>query len=293
MKNLFQNFKDENFQSVIIIGAARSGTNMLRDVLISFSNFSSWDCDEINPIWHYKNENLKTDELKLEDCNYYIKSYVQNQFLSIAQKNNDYYVVEKTCANSFRIPFVYNIMPNAKYLFVFRDGRDVVASAIKRWYSEVDWIYTFKKARYVPLRSIPFYFYDFVKKRIHQVFSGSRRLPFWGPKYDGIEEDLKKLPVHVVAARQWKYSIRKSLKFIDENDELDSYILKYEDFVENPEEEISRIFNFLGHSHVDNKDVSKMVYKKSVGKWHQDLSEKQKEDVLNEIDNELRILKYF
>ena len=39
------------FTPVIIIGAPRSGTNMLRDILTNFEGIETWPCDEINYIW--------------------------------------------------------------------------------------------------------------------------------------------------------------------------------------------------------------------------------------------------
>ena len=39
----------------MIIGAARSGTNMLRDVLTSLDGVDTWPCDEINYIWRHGN----------------------------------------------------------------------------------------------------------------------------------------------------------------------------------------------------------------------------------------------
>jgi len=40
---------------VIIIGAPRSGTNIIRDVIVTNNNFTTWPCDEINYVWRYKN----------------------------------------------------------------------------------------------------------------------------------------------------------------------------------------------------------------------------------------------
>ena len=40
-----------NINPVIIIGAPRSGTNILRDTLSIISNVRTWDCDEIPYIW--------------------------------------------------------------------------------------------------------------------------------------------------------------------------------------------------------------------------------------------------
>ena len=38
----------EDITKVIIVGAGRSGTNMLRD-FDQFPNWTTWNCDEINP----------------------------------------------------------------------------------------------------------------------------------------------------------------------------------------------------------------------------------------------------
>ena len=37
-----------NRAPVVIIGAPRSGTNMLRDVLVGVGGYATWPCDEIN-----------------------------------------------------------------------------------------------------------------------------------------------------------------------------------------------------------------------------------------------------
>lgn len=55
-----------NFQPVIIIGAGRSGTNMVPDLLTAFPACATWPCDEINYIWRYGNAGFPTDELTAE-----------------------------------------------------------------------------------------------------------------------------------------------------------------------------------------------------------------------------------
>ena len=42
------------------------------------------------------------------------------------------WVVEKTCANSLRVPFVETVAGPAKDVFLVRDGMDAVASALER-----------------------------------------------------------------------------------------------------------------------------------------------------------------
>ncbi len=50
-------------RDVVIIGAPRSGTNMLRDVLTGLPGFTTWACDEINLTWRHGNRDHPDDEL--------------------------------------------------------------------------------------------------------------------------------------------------------------------------------------------------------------------------------------
>ena len=48
-----QNKYLKKINPIIIIGAPRSGTNILRDTISSFNEVGTWDCDEIPYIWLY------------------------------------------------------------------------------------------------------------------------------------------------------------------------------------------------------------------------------------------------
>ena len=54
---------------VVIIGAPRSGTNMLRDILSTFEGVATWPCDEINYIWRHGNMSYPSDEIPRELAN--------------------------------------------------------------------------------------------------------------------------------------------------------------------------------------------------------------------------------
>ena len=65
-------------------------------------------------------------------------------------------MVEKTCANSLRISFVNEVVPEAKYIFIYRDGIDSTGSAKLRWTAELDIHYILKKVRFVPMMDLPY-----------------------------------------------------------------------------------------------------------------------------------------
>src|SRR5262245_2527282 len=109
-----QEFK---FQPVIIIGAGRSGTNMVRDLLTALPSCATWPCDEINYIWRYGNATFPTDELTAEHARPEVVRYIRRQFGHLARTTSAKWIVEKTCANSLRVDFVRAVVPEAKFIF--------------------------------------------------------------------------------------------------------------------------------------------------------------------------------
>ena len=71
---------------IFIIGAPRSGTNILRDTLTSNKKFVTWDCDEINYIWRYNSIFKKSDELKVKNITLKKRNYIRSRFKNIISK---------------------------------------------------------------------------------------------------------------------------------------------------------------------------------------------------------------
>ena len=65
---------------IFIIGAPRSGTNILRDTITSNEDYITWDCDEINYIWRYGHPFKKDDILNISDLNNKNSNYIKNKF---------------------------------------------------------------------------------------------------------------------------------------------------------------------------------------------------------------------
>ena len=127
-----------SYQPVVIIGAPRSGTNMLRDILCKFDGVSTWPCDEINYIWRHGNLTYPSDELPYTLASSSVKKYIRKQFDWVAKNYDASIVIEKTCANSLRIPFVDKVIPEAKYIYIVRNGIDVTGSAKLRWTAKLN-----------------------------------------------------------------------------------------------------------------------------------------------------------
>ena len=250
---------------------------MLRDILCSVEGVGTWPCDEINYIWRHGNVGTDTDEFDHSLATESVKKYIRKEFDKLSRSYNLRLVVEKTCANSLRVPFVEEVIPEAKYVFIYRDGIDATGSALDRWKAELDLSYIFKKMRYVPVTDIPYYGFRYLINRIYRLFSSERRLAFWGPIFKWQEEYLKEWDLVEVCAMQWKRCVDLSEQALSKMPDDKVVRISYESFVSDPESELNRIFRELRVS-VDEKavaDATRNVSNKSIGKGRSALSEDQ------------------
>lgn len=236
------------FQPVVIIGAGRSGTNILRDTLTGLPSFATWPCDEINPIWRQGNLHWPNDELPVERLTTTIRHRIRSAFVKIwKQERKPDFVVEKTCANALRVPFVAAAVPEARFIHIVRDGHDVVRSAQRRWQGKMEipsLPYFAAKARYAPLRNLPHYGLNFVKNRVSFLASRDHRLASWGPRFDGMDAIMDK-PLDLICAYQWAACVTQATQALSDLP-VASVTLSYDDFVRAPDAGLDKITQFLG-----------------------------------------------
>lgn len=235
-----------SYQPLIIIGAARSGTNLLRDLLCQGRGLGTWPCDEINYIWRHGNVRHPDDQLPVEAARPEIRSYIRSRFDSMAERTGSQILVEKTCANSLRVDFVDAAVPDAKFVFIVRDGVDAAASAMLRWRAKLDIAYLIRKARFVPLPDLPYYASRYLGNRIHRLASSQKQLAFWGPKFRGFDQYTADAPLDSICARQWEscaLMADESLARLDTNRVCH---VRYEDLVRTPGEIIRQVLAFAG-----------------------------------------------
>ena len=260
-------------QQVIIVGAPRSGTNMLRDVLTSAPGVSTWPCDEVNFVWKHGNLDLDHDEIPAERAER-TAGYLQGRFAARARKDRSDVVIEKTCATSLRVPFVARALPDAKFIFIRRDGLDATASTMKRWNAEFDLRYTLKKVRYVPPADFPIHLRDFVTKRLRQRTSGDARSTdndlkvstWWGPRPRDFRELQHDHPLEELAFIQWQRCVEQTAEGLARLSPERVHEVRYEDYVSDPMEGTRRCLEFMGIAErLDRTEVGQ-VMTSSVGK---------------------------
>mgnify|MGYP003683129483 CR=1 FL=1 len=266
-----------NSTTFVIIGAPRSGTNMLRDVLTSLEGIETWPCDEINYIWRHGNIRHPSDEISADLATAKVRKYIRDHFNSIIKKTGAEVVVEKTCANSLRVPFVDQVVPEAKYLFIYRDGIDATGSAKLRWTAKLDIAYILEKVRFVPKVDLPYYAFRYLWARLYRFFSKEKRLAFWGPALYNMQDILQKYSLDEVCALQWQRCVEQSEKAFSTMPDAKVLRIRYEDFVQSPQEELKRILDFMGRQVPEEVLASTVsgVSPKSLGKGRQSLGEEK------------------
>ena len=263
----------------IIVGAPRSGTNMLRDVLTSLDGFATWPCDEINLMWKHGNLNIPHDELTPEHARPEVVKYLRKQFLKIGRKYGAHTVVEKTCATSLRVGFASRVFPDAKFIFIRRDGVDAAPSAMKRWNAPFDAKYTLRKVRWVPRRDLPRHFADFALKKVAQRRAGEagrddadlKVSTWWGPRPADFRDIQRAHSLDEVSTMQWKRCVDRTLEDLHGLPAEQVLEVVYENFVQDPAPELMRILDFLGHPEAMRDEAVTGVSARSVGKGRNEL----------------------
>jgi hypothetical protein len=259
------------FQPIVIIGAGRSGTNVLRDCLVRLDGFATWPCDEINPIWRHGNLGHTDDAIPVELATPAVKEFVRNAFIRIwNEQGRPDFVVEKTCANSLRVPFVNSILPEAQFIHIVRDGYDVMASAKKRWGGELEFAglpYLLAKARYAPKLDLPIYALSALRSRLAVRLGLRQHLKSWGPKFAGMDS-FSNAPVDELIARQWAACVNESHQAFANIGAQRVFLTKYEDLVDDAGHVLGRVIAWLGAqtSQAEIVQAAALVRKGSVGK---------------------------
>jgi len=234
-----------HYQPIVIIGAPRSGTNLLRDMLTSQSGIATWPCDEINYIWRYANASFPHDQMPPALAGPKNTRYIRSQFDWLAKRTDAPFIVEKTCANSLRVPFIYHMLPEAKFIYIVRDGMDAAVSAMKCWQGQFDMGYVMKKARFVPFKDVPYYGGQFIYNRMYRLFSGKKRASHWGPKLPGMAQLVQQYDLASVCALQWRQCVAQADQAFAHMPDHQWHTVYYEQLLREPEATFQRLADFI------------------------------------------------
>lgn len=278
---------------IIIVGAARSGTTMLRTALGVHNKFHSC-LTEMNYLWRYGNSNYPNDALPPDLLSADAKKYIRKHFNKILQTNNSERLVEKTCANSLRIKYVERIFPDCQFVHIVRDGRGVVASALKRWRSNDSSPYLFKKAITIPRRDLFKYAWRYIKNKAVRKIHNKQHRVMWGPIFPDFERTIKNHSLIEVCGIQWTKTVEKCL---EDSREIprDRYLeIKYEEIIQNPVHSFNKIFDYLNCSLDSQLEewLKRNIQSDKNQKWQEEFSQTDLDKLIPHIKNLMLELGY-
>lgn len=230
---------------VIILGAARSGTRLLRSLIASGGQHAEVPYD-VNYLWRYRNEAHPDDCLDASTVTDEKRAFIRSRVARCANGAEEQPVVEKTVGNILRIPFVRSVYPEAKFVFLIRNGRDVIESAHRCWRKPPAAGYLIDKLKTFPWWTCRNYAWRYFRQIATRTLGFSKHLKSWGPRYQGIDLDLKHLQLLDVCCHQWIACIdayERDRQCLPVNIRLE---VRYEDLVSDGAAEAERLANFLG-----------------------------------------------
>jgi len=235
---------------VVVLGAARSGTTLLRDLISAHPAVAAVPFD-VNHVWRIGNEQQPDDVLVPESATPEVAERIRSRLTAFARRNagaadwsNVRFIAEKTVGNALRPAFVEKVLPGTLYVRIVRDPRRTIASTIAAWKAPPDAGYLVRKARYFGLADLGYAAW-YAANAVRGRLSHGRGLKVWGARYAGIREDLEALGLETVCARQWLASVRSIDAFFQDLPADRGVSVSYEDLTADPAA-LARIWSFLG-----------------------------------------------
>jgi hypothetical protein len=141
----------------------------------------------------------------------------------------EYRIIDKTPPNTYRISYLKKVFPDAKFIYITRDGMSNISSLIEGWRSNKRFNFGFRK----------FHSYN---SRIHIKGYEGKVWKFTNPP--GWESYLDK-SLEEVCAFQWLSAHKYSLESFAQMSPDDYLQIKYEDLIAGPQAVIQKICKFI------------------------------------------------
>lgn len=229
---------------IIILGNTRSGTTIVQKVLGVHPDVVAWY--EPRTLWLVADPRRKHDEFAESDATEPVRRHIREQFLKYQRQHGDRIVVEKTPANILKIPYVRAIFPEATYLFVVRDPFAFISSVELKWQRTLSTKGIRRRLQSTPVTQLHHYAGRFVRQYVDKRILGRKYQAVWGPRYRGMDEDVRRHDLLTVIARQWAVPSKKAEEDLALFEPGRMLRLRYEDFVQNPVADMERICAHCG-----------------------------------------------
>jgi LPS sulfotransferase NodH len=214
---------------VFIIAAPRSGSTMLYETLACTPGFNSFGGEahwliEDHPALRPGAPGLDSNRLTATEATAKISAAIRETALQGLQGPDGAApaegvpLLEKTPKNALRIPFLKQVFPDARFIFLWRDPRENLGSIMEAW----------RAGQWVTYRAMP-------------GWDGPWSLllpPGW--------QALRGAPLETVAAWQWQCANQTALDDLRQLPQEDWTSVNYHDLLSDPAGVVQRLCGFAG-----------------------------------------------
>lgn len=285
---------------IFIVGSPRSGTTILGEILDLHPDIRQWY--EPYFIWDRYFRLAPDDERTENDATPEVIRYIRKNFFRFRKKSGCTFVVDKSPRNSLKIPFIKKIFPQARFIHIIRDGRDVTLSINKEWnrriqiveggdvHPKFDYTQAFEVIKKwlsrqpVMLHRLRALWFE-THGHILDKNKHTNRLRWngkigWGPRFKEWEKILSSHSLLQFNAHQWDKCVRSTFFALDNVETSKIFTLKYENFVQHVDKTLENILDFVGAKN-DSDFYSQVpaIKTQNFNKWKSVFSDKEIEEI--------------
>lgn len=264
---------------IIIIGAPRSGTTLLGQLIAAHPDVAYWE--EPRTVWSTGNQNLPDDVLNEKHLTPSIADQIDQRFSNFLEKNAATRFAEKTPSNMLRIPFIHALYPDCKIIHLHRDPYPVIASALRMLEAPPDAKRIIARILEARPRDYPQLSALFFRDTIPRFFRSGKK-NYWGPRPPGWQE-WKKLPPATMLSKQWHALTQAALHDLQQLPNTCWMQIGYQDLIQNPNQILPQILEFseLSPSPLVTDLAEKIIHNNDPKAWQQQLSSEQLQQIQN------------
>jgi hypothetical protein len=276
-------------QAAFIIGSPRSGTTILENILHCHPEIAEWY--EPYYLWGQYFSNVENDIWNPADLTSEVKKRIRREFKTFSRRTKKEIVLDKSPSHVFNINIIQAVFPDAKWIHIIRDGRDVTLSIRKEWHRRKEMVLKkdFRKLFQVAKKMLerqPFWKYKLMA--IHyEIKSNLTVRPTkylnkskwngkvgWGPRFDKWQQFLQTHSELEFNAMQWVKSVEAAHRIWSILPEKNKIEIRYEDLLNNTHSTLSDIFAILNIK-PDHNFFAKIpqLNRKNFNKWESGFSD--------------------
>jgi hypothetical protein len=277
---------------IILIGNHRSGTSITQRLFALHPDIVTWN--EPRTLWRCADPARDSDDAEESDATDEVVRYIRNRFLKYQSQNGDRRIMEKTPSNVLRVPFVCKVFPDSVLLHIIRNPFSYMDSIDREWHrTKKTWHGIRRSLADAPLTQLHYYAGDFIGHMVVRKLLRRQYLPIYGPRYKGIDQDVKEYGILRVAARQWARGNRKAREDFARLANGRVLTFRYEDLMQDPASVLRRIYDHCGLACNDNilQKSKEMVDPGRQQKWLR-LNPEELKAVMPEIQDEMAVYGY-